>query len=140
MVVGPIKVEGLKELRKRLRKVADASPKGLRLAGNRAAQIVVDTAKPRVPLGPGQGGHAVSSIKVASTQSQVRVSAGGKKYPYYAFLDFGGKVGPRKRTTRPYLRRGRYIWAAFADKQPEIAKALNDELINVARDAGLDVS
>ncbi len=136
----PIKIEGLRELRKRLRKATGYAPIGLKVAGNKAAQIVVDEAKPRVPIGPGKGGHARDSIKAASTQGAARVSAGGKKFPYYPWLDFGGTVGPGKRSRRPFLKEGRYIWAAFADKRDEIEQVLADEMANVASEAGFEVS
>lgn len=138
--VKPIRVEGLREFSRALKQVDNEAPKGLRLAGNRAAQIVVDEAKPRVPIGPGIGGHAVTSIKAASTRTAARVSEGGKRFPYMPWLDFGGRVGPKRSVKRPFIKQGRYIWAAFADKRDEIEDVLEKAIVQVARDAGLEVS
>lgn len=138
MVMEPIKIEGLREFSRSLRKLDKDLPKGLRLAGNTAANVIVAEAKPRVPLGPGRGGHAKTSIKAASTRTAARVSAGGKKFPYYPWLDFGGRVGPGKSVHRPFLKKGRYIWAAYAEKQAEFRETLKDELVKVAKDAGLE--
>lgn len=138
-LIQPIKVEGLRELNNGLRRMDKDLPKGLRLAGNAAANIVVDEAKPRVPVGPGAGGHAKSSIKAASTRTAARVSAGGKRFPYYPWLDFGGSVGRNKSVKRPFLKSGRYIWKAFDDKRAEVQQTLQDELVKVAESAGLDV-
>lgn len=135
-----IRVEGLREFNRNLRRMNRDLPKGLRLAANAAAQLVVDEAKPRVPTGPGVGGHAKSSIKAASTRTSARVSAGGKKYSYYPWLDFGGAVGRNKSVKRPFLKEGRYIWAAFADRRTEVQETLQTELVNVARGAGIEVS
>ncbi|MEU7817058.1 hypothetical protein [Pseudonocardia sp. NPDC049154] len=135
----PIRVEGLREFNRNLRRMDKDLPKGLRLAGNEAAKIVVDEAKPRVPIGPGRGGHAASSIKAASTRTAARVSAGGKRFPYYPWLDFGGRVGPNKSVRRPFLKKGRYIWAAFDDRRDDVEQVLNTELVNVARSAGIGV-
>lgn len=135
-----IQIQGLREITRSLRRIDPEIAKAMKAAGNKAAQLVVDTAQPRVPTGPGKGGHAASSIKAASTGKAARVSAGGKKYPYYPWLDFGGRVGPNKSVQRPFLKEGRYIWAAFADRRDEITQVMADELSEMARRAGLDVT
>lgn len=140
MAIEPIRITGLRELKRDLGKLDKDLPKALRLAANSAAELVVSAARPRVPSGPGKGGHAASSIKAASTATAARISAGGKKYPYYPWLDFGGKVGPNKSTSRPFLKQGRYIWKAYADNDKKIADKLEEELIKVAKSAGLDPS
>jgi hypothetical protein len=134
----PIRITGLREFNKALKAVDDKLPSKTRLAANTAAQIVVDVAKPRVPTGPGKGGHAATSIKAQSTRTAARVSAGGKKYPYYPWLDFGGKVGRHKTVKRPFLKRGRYIWDAYADNADKVEQQFTSALVDVARDAGLD--
>jgi hypothetical protein len=137
-LIDPIRVDGLREFSAGLKRLDKDLPKGLRLAGNAAANIVVAEARPRVPIGPGAGGHAKSSVKAASTRTAARVSAGGTRYPYYAWLDFGGRVGPAKSVKRPFLREGRYIWRAFADRRTDIEQTLHTELLAVARGAGMD--
>lgn len=137
-----IRIEGLREFRLKVRAADRNLAKGLRKAGNRAANIVVDTARPRVPIGPGIRGHAASSIKAASTQSATRVSEGGARFPYMPWLDFGGTIRPRGVGTeairRPFLKTGRYIWAAFDDEQTAVEAELRTALGEIAREAGLD--
>lgn len=135
----PIRIEGLRELNRRLRTLDKEAPKGLRLAGNEAAELIVDKAKPKIPIGPGIGGHASSSIRASSTRTSARVSAGSKRYPYYAWLDFGGRVGRRKATTRPFLKTGRYVWKAFAEERDQVERVLTKALDDVVTSAGLDV-
>lgn len=132
-----IRVAGLREFRRDLRKLDKSLPKGLRVAGNKAADIVVGAAKPRVPTGPGKGGHAKTSLRAASTATSARVAFGGKKFPYAPWLDFGGRVGRRHQTVRPFIKEGRYVWAAFADNRAEVQNVLRDELTDLARAAGL---
>ncbi|MET7989854.1 hypothetical protein ABZU76_02985 [Amycolatopsis sp. NPDC005232] len=134
-----IRIEGLREFQRSLKNISPELPKALRLAANDAAELVVADAKPKVPIGPGKGGHAVSSLKAASTRTAARVQGGGKRYPYYPWLDFGGGVGPGKKTKRPFFKKGRYIWASFADNQDRVVQQLADGLSNVARQAGLEV-
>ncbi|MBL8926317.1 MAG: hypothetical protein JNM77_08760 [Pseudonocardia sp.] len=140
MATGVIKVEGLAEFNRSLRRLDRNAPKALRLAGNVAAGIVVKEAKPRVPLGPGKGGHARSSLKAASTRTAARVSAGGNKFPYYGWLDFGSKKKYPRLPVRPFRKRGRYIWAAFGDRREDVQETLREELVAAAESAGLGVS
>lgn len=133
-----IKVEGLKELNRSLRKLGADAPKGLRLAGNQAAQIVIDAARPKVPIGPGRGGHAVDSLKAASTRTTARVQGGSKRYPYFAWLDFGGAAGKGRKNIRPYTKSGRYVWKAFGEHKEQVTTELISALNKVAASAGLD--
>lgn len=135
-----IRISGLKEFRRGLKSLDARLPREIRKAGNVAAKIVVDSARPRVPIGPGRGGHAASSIKAASSQTSVRVSEGGARFPYMPWLDFGGTINKHTGTpsTRPFIREGRYVWAAFADHKAEVERAYLDALHDAAESAGLD--
>lgn len=137
-----VRITGLRELRRNLKQMDRTLPKSIRLAGNKAAEIVVRHAKPRVPIGPGRGGHARDSIRVASTQSSVGVAEGGRRFAYMPWLDFGGSIN--KHTGNPTYRHfytdGRYIWHAFAQHKQEVLDTYQDALADAARDAGLDVS
>lgn len=134
-----IRIRGLREFRLKVRAADRELAKGLRKAGNRAAQIVVNEARPRVPVGPGRGGHAFTSIKAASTQRATRVSEGGARFRYMPWLDFGGTINKHTGhpTHRPFLKKGRYIWAAFADNKTAVEFELRTALHEIARDAGL---
>jgi hypothetical protein len=133
-----IRVDGLKEFSRALRRLDSNLPKALRLAGNEAAELVVSQARPKVPTGPGKGGHASSSVKAASTRTAARVQGGGTRYPYYPWLDFGGRVGRKRSVHRPFLKTGRFIWRAYADDKERIAAKLADALERVVIDAGLE--
>lgn len=135
----PIKIEGLAEFRRNLKKIDSELPKAIRLAANEAANIVVDEAKPRVPRGPGRGGHAADSIKAGSTGTAARIKGGGRRFSYYPWLDFGGRAGRNKKVKRPFLKTGRYIWKAFDDRSGDVWKKLSDGLVDVARSAGVEV-
>jgi hypothetical protein len=135
-----ISIEGLREFNKALKQIDDKLPSQTRIGLNTAAQIVVDAAKPKVPLGPAKGGHARDSIKAKSTRTAVRVSEGGNRYPYMPWLDFGGRVGPGKSVRRPFIKEGRYLWAAFAAHKDEVEAQAVNALVQVAKDAGLTPS
>lgn len=135
-VIEPIKITGLLEFRRNLRKLDSELPKALRLAHNEAAQIVVDWAQPRVPR---KSGRAARSVKAKSTRTASRVEGGGKRVPYYPWLDFGGRVGPKRSVHRPFVGEGRYIFPGFNRNRDQVHDVLLKALLQVAREAGVEV-
>jgi len=133
-----IRVDGLAEFSRNLRKLDADLPKALRVALNDAADVVVGAARVRVPK---RSGRAAASIRARSTRTAVRVAGGGKRVPYYPWLDFGGRVGRRKAVKRAFLKEGRYIYAAYFDKTSSGAfqEVLTGALLDVARQAGIEV-
>lgn len=134
--IEPIKIEGLAEFNRNLRKLNNDLPKALRLAHNEAANIVVDWAKPKVPK---KSGRAASTLKAKSTRTESRVHGGSTNAPYYPWLDFGGKVGIHKSVSRPFYSDGRYIYPGLGANREEVYDALVRGLITVADSAGLEV-
>lgn len=132
-----LEVEGLREFQRGLRKLDADLPKAMRIALNDAADIIVDEAKPRVPK---RGGRARASVKARSTRTQSRVVGGGNRAPYYPWLDFGGRVGRNKSVRRPFLQDGRYIYNAYFRNRDRYAEVLEEALVDVARQAGIEVS
>jgi hypothetical protein len=133
----PIRVEGLAEFRRNLKKLNADLPKALRIALNQAADIVVGDARPRVPR---RSGRAAASIKARSTQTAVRVVGGSARVAYYPWLDFGGRVGRNKSVRRAFLKEGRYIYKSYFDNSDEFAEVLQAALLDVARQAGVEVT
>jgi hypothetical protein len=136
-MVEPIKVEGLAEFSRSLKRIDASMPKALRLALNDASNVVIDYARPRVPR---RTGRAARSIKAASTRTASRVSAGGARAPYYPWLDFGGRVGRRRSVARPFYKEGRYLYKSLIVKRERFTQVMESALQRVARDAGLSVA
>lgn len=132
-----IRVTGLKEFQRNLKKLDDDLPKALRMAFNGAADVVVQDARPRVAH---RSGRAASTVKARSTQTASRVVGGGNKAPYYPWLDFGGKVGRARSVSRPFLKHGRYIYDAYFDNQSRYGELLEQGLLEVAAAAGVEVT
>lgn len=132
-----IEVTGLKEFQQSLRQMDADLPKQLRIALNQASQLVVDKARPGIPR---RSGAAAASLKVRSTQREARVAAGGRKAPYYAFLDFGGHVGRGGSVSRPFFKEGRYIYPSLRKNRDEITKVMVTAISDLATGAGLDVT
>lgn len=137
MARAKIQIEGLRELQKALRATDRDLPKAMRVALNKGSTLVVDYAKQHVEH---KSGAAAGSLKVRSSQTAARVAAGGRKAPYYPWLDFGGAVGPGKSVKRPFYTDGRYIYVGLRKNRDEITEVMSVALTEVARQAGLEVS
>ena len=135
--IEPVKITGLAEFNRNLRKLDNDLPKALRLAHNEAAQLIVDWAAPRVPR---KSGRAAGTVKAKSTRTESRVQGGSKRAPYYPWLDFGGKVGPKRSVRRQFIKEGRYLYPALSANYDKFADLLTEKLIEVARAAGVEVT
>lgn len=133
----PIKVEGLADLNRSLRKLNADAPKGLRLALNDTADFFVGKIRPRIPR---RTGRAAASLVAKSTRTSARVAVGGRRARYYPWLDFGGRTGINRSVDRKFIKEGRYVYPTLKRERPEVEKKLNGALVAVARGAGLDVS
>lgn len=135
-MVEPIKIDGLRQFSKSLKQLDADLPKALRVAFNGATEIVVTEARPKVPK---VSGKAAGSIKARSTRTAARVVGGSTRVPYLPWLDFGGRVGRNRSVRRPFLKEGRYIYKAFFANRDRFGDALQDALVDVAEQAGLEV-
>lgn len=131
-----IRVDGLAEFSRNLRKLDADLPKALRIALNEAADVVVDYATRHVPT---RTGRAKRSLKARSTRTEARVSGGGNRAPHYPWLDFGGKVGRNKSVSRPFYSDGRYIYKGYFARRDEFGEVLTRALLGVAEQAGIAV-
>lgn len=134
----PIRITGLREFSRDLKRLDSDLPKALRVALNESANLVVGDARPKVPS---QSGRAQKSMKAASTRTKVRVKAGGSKASYFPWLDFGGRVGRNGSVTRPVLKEGRYLYRSYFDLRArgEFQKVLEKSLLRVAESAGVRI-
>lgn len=131
-----IKIDGLNQFARNLRKLDNDLPKALRIGFNEAAGIVVTAAK---PLFPRRTGKAASTVRVASTRTAVRVVEGGNRASYVPWLDFGGKVGRKKSVHRPFIGDGRFLYPSFYKHGEEVHEAIVKALLDVAEQSGVVV-
>lgn len=131
-----IGVEGLRQFSRGLRRLDAEAPKQLRVALNGTADLLIRKARPKVPS---RSGAARASMRAQSTRTAARISVGGRKAPYFPWLDFGGRTGRRRSVVRRFYPDGRYVFVTLAEIGPEIQRALVEGIAQVARDAGLEV-
>lgn len=127
-VVAPIKIDGVRDLQAALRAMDGETQKQLRVVFNEAADLVADTARPRVPRATGR---AAASVRAKSGQREAIVVGGSAKVPYYVFLEGG--------TNRPYRRAGKYLPNAYDANRARIEHVLADGLTDLVTRSGLAV-
>ncbi len=132
-----LRVVGLNDFRKGLRGIDRSLSKAVRVALNAVADVLITAARPKVPS---VSGAARASLKAASTQTTAKISAGGTRAPYYAWLDFGGRVGRNRSVRRPFYREGRYIYPTLAQERPAIEEAMLRAVAQLASAQGIDVT
>jgi hypothetical protein len=133
----PIRVDGMRELQAALKAVDGEAQKELRVVGNEVAELIVSGAQRLVAR---RSGRARGSIRAQSGQREVRISAGGGRAPYYAWLDFGGNVGRKGSVGRAFLRDGRYLYPTYQRRRAELVTRLERGLAALVARAGLEVA
>lgn len=131
-------INGLREFNKALKDLDSKFPAMVRLALNKAVDAVIDEARPTIPT---RTGRAQRSLRSQSSRTAARVVAGGPKAPYYPWLDFGGRVGRKKRTKRTFYTDGRYLYPTYFRMRDsgDFVEIMSKALIEVAESAGLKV-
>lgn len=129
-----IRIDGLTEFVRNLKKLDSDLPKVLRVAFNSAGESIVTEARAKIEH---KSGRARASIKMKSTQTAARIVGGSNRVPYYAWLDFGGSTPRGGR--RPFLKEGRYIYGSFFRQREGMAAKLELGLLEAARSAGVEV-
>lgn len=134
----PIRVVGLRELTRALRQTDAALPKEIRVAHNDVSGLLIAETRPKIPR---RSGRAAGSLRAASTRKAVRVKAGGRRAPYYPWLDFGGRVGKGKSIKRPFLPDGRYLYESYYQlrSQGRIQERYVEALSRAAASGGLQI-
>lgn len=135
MIVDPISIKGLREFQAALKATDAGLPKQLRVVFNDAAEVVATDARRRVTA---RTGRAKGTIKVASQQRRAIVNAGGRKAPYYPWLDYGGRVGRDRSVARPWRPDGRYLFPTYRNSRQAILRTVDGALAKLYDDSGLD--
>jgi len=131
-----VQVEGLAALRSALRRLDDGSltrfEDALRIHGEKIA-AAVRTKMPR------DSGAAAGSVRVTRARAKVAVQEGDTRTPYVGWLDFGGSVGRRKMTQRPFMPAGRYLFPTALSMQADTTPLIEQAVMDAARGAGFEV-
>lgn len=131
MTTPTVAVDGLKQLTRDIKRLADVDTKvvgkALREAGRRSAEPVAAAARSALPR---VSGRLAGSVRTRQAQSGYGVAFGNKAKPYAGWVEFGGSRNRPHASRRDYVRNGRYVFpAAYAEASHSVglyAEALDD--------------
>ncbi|HKY77449.1 MAG TPA: HK97 gp10 family phage protein [Acidimicrobiia bacterium] len=132
-----VQVDGPEELREALRGLSRALPGAARAEMADTAQMIARDAQGAVPR---RSGAARASVRAEIRDGAAAIVAGGRRAPYFPWLEFGGRVGIRDSVDRPFVRDGRYIGRAVDAGVDDIEAAAARGFVEAARAQGLDVA
>lgn len=136
-LVEPVKIDGLRDLQRALKQLDGESQKQLRVVFNQAAETVIGGAARRVPR---SSGRARASLRAKSGQREAIAVGGGRKAPYYPWLDFGGRTGIKRSVERRFLPSGRYLYPSWEANRSTVLDGMVKAIGDMARNAGLEVT
>jgi hypothetical protein len=134
-----IKVEGIQELAKALRKAGtDDLKRQLTQTNRTAAQMVVQAALPRVPVGP--TGRLRASVRALASQTSGSAVAGKARVPYAAAVHWGRKNGNVGRPSGNHkgpnrIHGGQWLWLAAQATIPRIEPEYRDAIEQIITEA-----
>lgn len=127
----PIRVEGLAEWQSALGRFSQTAGDQVDRMMAMVADDIADEARPMIPRGP--TGAARASL---GTRDGL-ITGGGGRVPYFGWLVFGGRVGRRESIRRDFVAGGRWIWPTWAKRRTDILTAMEQQMAEAARGAGL---
>ena len=118
-----VKVVDARKLAADLKAADGRTPKELRVANARSAEIAVRRARQLAPKGVHQGGgHPLplaSAIHVQASASHAYIVFGGARAPHGPVVNFGGTVPRYHSVTKTRVRRQEHIYTAIAQTAPQ---------------------
>jgi hypothetical protein len=134
-----IHLAGDKDLARRLRKIRRQLPDEIDGIALDVAELLVPFVRAKIPLGPGRNGHVKYSITAKARRGAPVVDGGGPGFPYYGWLEFGGRVGIKRSVARTKIKEGRYIYPTAGQHRELIEHEMTTGLDDLMRRHGLDV-
>lgn len=137
-----LRVEGLADLRRTLRRIEKPNELAMvRVGLKAAAEVVAANARARVPV---RSGRARGSIRATSGGNRAFVVGGRATVPYYGWLDFGGRapISGRPRSVGPWAgtgggKEGRFIYPAIEATRTVVVHMVESALVAAIKEAGL---
>lgn len=125
------------ELRDALREASGGLAAAVRGELTDRARMIARAASGRVPR---RTGAAAATVDAVPAPDGAQIVAGGRRAPYFPWLEFGGDVGRRGSIRRPFVRDGRYIGRAVDASLGDLEAAVARAVFDTARQAGLEVT
>ena len=142
-----VKVTGIREFGRALKKVDASLPKSLQGYMYGIAENVAGTIRAKMPH---VSGRAAGSVKPKARSSGASIAWGGTAAPYMPWLDFGGSVGKGHQTGVAWsgsVKRewkgvptgsGRYVYPSISEARSDTEAAIDLAIKEVAEAAGFE--
>lgn len=134
-----VRVEGLADFQKELKRLDQKLPRELQKANKRAAELVADAARTRATGLGSVAAKAAPSIKAAAEQRRSKVSIGGARYPFALGAEFGGQGRPTTMQFAPWsgsdTGAGYFLYPAIRETRDEFMDAYDDAIEQLTREA-----
>lgn len=142
-----VRIEGLDEFRKELRKVAGKDGlNALKEVNVKVAEMIVAKTKPKMSA---KSTRSAASLKAAKTTNASFVRGGGKSAPMFGGVEFGAHRNQLRNVARgrvlgwnqfePWTGNGSsagyFLYATVRAASEEITQMYRDGMIDIARDA-----
>lgn len=132
-----VEIDGLERVDAMLTALAQACVSQLDDSINDTADRVAARTRGLMPMGPTAHGHLRESVGIERTAGlHATVSHGGPRYPYSAWLEFGGSVGRHNSVHRTWIRGGRYLYRALSTVKPDIEPGMREGMRQACRETG----
>lgn len=131
-----VRVEGLADFQRELRKLDSKLPRELRVANLKAAEVVASDARSRAASLGGVARKTAPSIKAAAEQRRSKVTLGGPRFPYALGAEFGSIQHTQfKPWTGSDSSSGYFLYPAIRGTRDEFMDAYEDALDQLMRAA-----
>lgn len=131
-----VRVEGLADFQRELRKLNADLPKELRKANIEAAEVVAKDARQRAEGRGGVAAKSAPSIKAQGEQRRSKITIGGPKFPFALGAEFGAVEYPQfDPWTGSGSDAGYFFYPAIRDTREEFMDVYEDALDRLARRA-----
>lgn len=142
-----VRIEGLTEFRKELRKVAGKDGlAALKAVNVKVAEMIVERTKPKMGK---RSTRSAASLKAAKTGNAAFVRGGGKNAPMFGGVEFGAYRNQPRRVARGTVSgwnqfemwrgnasdAGYFLYATVRASSEEVVQMYRDGMIDVARGA-----
>lgn len=129
-----IEVHGVDEFERALHVLKSDLTHVMQLSGHLAAETVVGTARPNVPV---VSGAAARSLDVVDYSDGAAAVGGSSTVEYYRWLEYGGDAGIRGTVHREKVPDGRFLHPAYMEDHLKIEIIMANTLEAAIRRAGL---
>ena len=135
-----MRVENLRETIKGLKAINDQLPKEIKVRAKEAGDRMIPEAQAfyRGHYEQHTGKHAARMRTLATLRGDVKIVAGGKKFPEMGGQEFGSDKWPQFSPKAPASEgsSGRFLWRAAVEGLEEFTESISETLVDVMRKAG----